>query len=118
MTGAKAAGRTSQLLGPSGEIEMLRRLIDWPELARLGWDPERQVFAPAADDPVLGLVECRTAGCEGRQGHQPLGALLPVPGPVATVGTGDDPRGVLRDRARTQGWLGPGAVRGVPDPRP
>jgi len=64
MTAAKAALRRGPLAGPSAEIEMLRRLIDWPGLARLGWDPERQVFAPGADDPVLGLAECKTAGCE------------------------------------------------------
>jgi integrase len=50
-------------VGGDGEREILRSLIDWPALCRLGWDPKREVFAPAAGDPVFGFVECGTAGC-------------------------------------------------------
>lgn len=46
------------------EVDVLRRAIDWPALGRLGWDPQRQVFAPDADDPVFGRADCQTVGCE------------------------------------------------------
>lgn len=46
------------------DCDVLRRLIDWSTLCRLGWDPASQVFAPAGSDPVFGFAECATAGCE------------------------------------------------------
>ena len=45
-------------------VDRLDELVDWRRLGRLGWDPTREVFAPAADDVVFGFVECATAGCE------------------------------------------------------
>jgi len=46
------------------EVARLRQRIDWAALERRGWDGRREVFAPAADDPVFGFRECRTVGCE------------------------------------------------------
>src|SRR6266852_3230110 len=50
--------------GAAGECAVLERLIDWPLLARLGWDPGRGVFAPASGDAVFGFTECRRGGCD------------------------------------------------------
>lgn len=55
--------RASRLVEADGERETLLALIDWPALRRLGWDAKREVFAPAASDPVFGFAECATAGC-------------------------------------------------------
>jgi hypothetical protein len=59
-----AALSAGWLVQADGEPERLRSLIDWPALRQLGWDPKREVFGPAADDPVLGFDECVTAGCD------------------------------------------------------
>jgi integrase len=48
----------------------LWRHLDPGFLAEAGWDPRRQVLAPAPDHPLLGFRVCRVLGC---QGH----ALLP-----------------------------------------
>jgi integrase len=48
----------------------LWRLLDPGFLAAAGWDPRREVLAPAPDHPLLGFRACRVLGC---QGH----ALLP-----------------------------------------
>src|SRR6266852_2800370 len=50
--------------GAAGECAVLERLMDWPVLARLGWDPGRGVFAPASGDAVFGFTECRRGGCD------------------------------------------------------
>ncbi len=57
---ALSAGR---LVEAERDRETLRSLIDWPALRRLGWDHNREVFAPAASDPVFGFAECGTARC-------------------------------------------------------
>jgi integrase len=47
-------------------------LVDWQLLGRLGWDAEREVFAPAADDPAFGFAVCKVVACDqvtrGRNG--------------------------------------------------
>ncbi len=45
-------------------------LIDWDELARRGWHPDREVFAPNAEDPVFGFAVCASANCE-QMAHHP-----------------------------------------------
>ncbi len=60
----KAVVNAGRLVEADGEHKMLRALIDWPALRRLGWDPKREIFAPVASDPVFGFVECHTAGCD------------------------------------------------------
>ena len=59
-----AARTASRAVRAGGEREILRSLIDWPALRRLGWDPGRQFFAPACDDPVFGFTECKTVSCD------------------------------------------------------
>jgi integrase len=61
---ARAAARAVPVTGAAGEGAVLERLIDWPLLARLGWDPGRGVFAPASGDAVFGFTECRRGGCD------------------------------------------------------
>ncbi|MGH3267090.1 MAG: hypothetical protein ACRDNS_34485, partial [Trebonia sp.] len=65
MTAAAGAARARRAdPSPPTTIEVIRSLIDWPALQALGWDPTRNVFAPHADDPVLGLATCRVIGCD------------------------------------------------------
>ncbi len=59
-----AARTAGQAVRTGGEREILRSLIDWQALRRLGWDPGRQLFAPACGDPVFGFAECRTVSCD------------------------------------------------------
>jgi len=59
-----AAMARRQLAGHDAVVDRLDELIDLPRLCRLGWDPTREVFTPAADDVVFGFIECATAGCE------------------------------------------------------
>ncbi len=61
---ASAEATAAGLTGAAGECAVLSKLIDWPLLARLGWDPGRGVFAPDAGDAVFGFTQCRTAGCD------------------------------------------------------
>lgn len=42
----------------------LGSLIDWDELRRRGWDPQRGVFEPASDDPVFGSARCAALHCD------------------------------------------------------
>lgn len=56
--------RACRLVEADRDRETLRSLIDWPALRRLGWDHEREVFAPAAGDPVFGFAECGATGCD------------------------------------------------------
>ncbi len=51
----------------------LRSLVDWDALGRRGWNPEREVFAPHAGDPVFGFAWCLTAGCDQVAHHPGLG---------------------------------------------
>ena len=60
----KAVVNAGRLVEAEGQHKMLRALIDWPALRRLGWDPKREIFAPVASDPVFGFVECHTACCD------------------------------------------------------
>ncbi len=59
-----AVSSAVQPIEADGDCEKLRALIEWSALRRLGWDPEREVFAPTAGDPVFGFAECNTAGCD------------------------------------------------------
>lgn len=45
-------------------------LIDWDELRRRGWDPDREVFAPSAADAVFGFGLCASANCD-QMAHHP-----------------------------------------------
>ncbi len=46
------------------EGDRLLAAIDWGALARLGFDPERDRFAPDASDVVFGFVECKAVNCD------------------------------------------------------
>ena len=48
-------------------------LIDWFELRRRGWDPDREMFAPGAEDLVFGFAWCASANCEQMVHHPGLG---------------------------------------------
>lgn len=63
MSGGSAERVTRSSVPPTPEGE-LRRLIDWAALAQLGFDPEAECFAPHADDPIFGFVECKAACCD------------------------------------------------------
>jgi len=58
------AERASRVREASAPEDELRRLIDWAGLGRLGFDPDAEVFAPHADDPVFGFTECKAASCD------------------------------------------------------
>lgn len=45
-------------------VDRCSALLDADLLARLGYDPDRQIFAPAAADPVFGFTECKTDACD------------------------------------------------------
>ncbi|QGK70323.1 tyrosine-type recombinase/integrase [Allosaccharopolyspora coralli] len=47
-----------------GPVEELRRLLRPEFLARVGWDAEVGVVAPARDDALLGLRECVVIDCQ------------------------------------------------------
>lgn len=49
---------------------VLPSLIDWEGLRRRGWDGDRQVFAPASEDPVFGFAWCAVANCD-QMAHRP-----------------------------------------------
>jgi len=51
----------------------LGSLIDWSELRRRGWDSDREVFAPSAEDPVFGFARCASASCDQIVHHPGLG---------------------------------------------
>ncbi len=48
----------------------VRSLIDGDELQRRGWRPDREVFAPNAEDPVFGFALCASANCD-QMAHHP-----------------------------------------------
>lgn len=50
--------------GVPADHDGLRAAVDWELLGRLGFDPDRDCFAPDADDPVFGFMECRAANCD------------------------------------------------------
>lgn len=39
----KAVVNVGRLVEAEGQHKMLRALIDWPALRRLGWDPKREI---------------------------------------------------------------------------
>ncbi|MDQ6946988.1 MAG: hypothetical protein M3256_12165, partial [Actinomycetota bacterium] len=63
---------------PSAEADErgLRSLVDWDALGRRGWHPDREVFAPLAEDPVFGFARCLTARCD-QVAHRPGLGLCP-----------------------------------------
>jgi integrase len=52
----------------------LRQVLRGEFLAEAGWDPVRQVLAPAREHPLLGLPACAVADCEA--GIRTRGAVL------------------------------------------
>ena len=47
----------------AAELGRLRARVDLRALIARGWDPERRVFAPAADDPLFGYRLCERVRC-------------------------------------------------------
>ena len=47
----------------------LGELLDVPALIGRGWDPERQRFVPAPQDPLLGYSRCPVRGCQNVTEH-------------------------------------------------
>jgi integrase len=45
------------------ELARLKANVDLKALIARGWDPERRVFWPPADDPLFGYQECERHGC-------------------------------------------------------
>jgi integrase len=45
------------------ELRRLRSRVDLRTLIARGWDPERRLFAPAADDPLFGYRLCERVRC-------------------------------------------------------
>jgi integrase len=57
-------GRRSALeLDPA--VARLRAVVDLQALIEVGYDPDRQVFAPSPDHPIFGFTECVVAECSG-----------------------------------------------------
>ena len=50
-----------------GELGRLSAALEIERLVGLGWDPERQVFSPDEDHPLLGYFRCPVVGC-GNEG--------------------------------------------------
>jgi integrase len=46
-------------------LARLEAAVDVDGLMRVGYDRERQVFAPAADHPIFGFAECAVRDCPG-----------------------------------------------------
>jgi hypothetical protein len=45
------------------ELARLKAKVDLRALIARGWDPERRVFVPSADDPLFGYQACERHGC-------------------------------------------------------
>jgi integrase len=59
---------------PVGDEKLdLGLLIDWSGLRRRGWDPDGEVFAPGAEDPVFGFALCASGNCDQMVHHPGLG---------------------------------------------
>jgi integrase len=58
------------VLGADLDRPGLRSLIDWQQLRRHGWDPDREVFAPHPHDALFGFALCACANC-GQVAHHP-----------------------------------------------
>lgn len=59
-----SAERASHLSEVFVGEDVLRSMIDWAMLGRLGLDREAEVFAPEAGDPLFGFVVCRATSCD------------------------------------------------------
>jgi len=57
---ALADERTGDL---AGQLRLLRSRVDISMLIARGWDPQRRVFAPPADDPLFGYHLCQRQRC-------------------------------------------------------
>jgi hypothetical protein len=64
----------ARLLG-ADDLETIRAAIDWPELAKRGWDETSTVFRPAPDDPQFGYLST-----SGRQPTEELCLVCRTPG--------------------------------------
>jgi hypothetical protein len=58
-----ARARPAEGFEPDPDVARLRAALDVAALVRVGYDPERQVFAPGADHPIFGFGECVVANC-------------------------------------------------------
>jgi integrase len=74
--------RAVQDVLPTGELQLgaddlgtIRAAIDWPELAKRGWDETWAVFKPAPDDPQFGYFSTG-----GRQPSEALCLVCRTPG--------------------------------------
>ena len=55
---------TERVVDPDGmELSRLKLQVDLSALITRGWDPERRVFAPPADDPLFGYHRCERVRC-------------------------------------------------------
>lgn len=46
-------------------VARLRAAVDMEALIEVGYDPERQVFAPSREHPIFGFTECAVRDCPG-----------------------------------------------------
>ena len=46
-------------------VARLRAELDMEALIEVGYDPERQVFAPSREHPIFGFTECAVRDCPG-----------------------------------------------------
>ena len=58
-----ATARPAAGFEPDPDVARLRALVDVAALVEVGYDPEREVFAPSADHPILGFAVCVVANC-------------------------------------------------------
>lgn len=69
-----SAAEVARVLVSGGDKQLdLGVLIDWDNLRRRGWDPDREMFAPSAEDPVFGFALCESANCDQVSHHPGLG---------------------------------------------
>ena len=61
---AELTGEACSAEAGQSSKDSLRSLVDWELLRRGGYDPEAQVFAPDAGDPVFGFSECKALSCD------------------------------------------------------
>jgi integrase len=71
-----ARARPARIPNAEADERGLRSLVDWDALGRRGWHPDREVFAPLAEDPVFGFARCLTARCD-QVAHRPGLGLCP-----------------------------------------
>jgi integrase len=105
-----------------GENLDLGSLSDWDELRRRGWDPDREVFAPSAEDPVFGYASCASVPVRSKPVGGGLCLVCRTPGherPVRGGGLCTACMAAARDRGQSiAAYVGGGVHFAPARPRP